>query len=294
MPTSSWKRSVPSCVYFRAFRLADFHALMLLRPQRRDPREPSPPTERRRCLPGRSYFRTEAARQFDRTACQTSRQDYCYCYRHHPEGVCEACEGWLHDVANDRKRTRCSTCDQTISDLSGQWQVLARRQASTQINVQVTRPSHINGPYPSGPPADSGTSITSAPASSGGPGRRPRPVFRTRVEAVRGGPEWRCRHESRQLVGARNRKREREPAKGGAFSSKRVGGCRKEEDDAQAQDDAQARGAPAAGTQLGVLCAPTILQHEAKNAPPGASRQTPLTNAYRAPWRLPTLACQPP
>ena len=32
----------------------------------------------------------------------------------------------------------------------------------------------------------------------------------TRVEAVRGGPEWCWRHESRQLVGARSRKVERE------------------------------------------------------------------------------------
>jgi hypothetical protein len=66
-----------------------------------------------------------------------------------------------------------------------------------------------------------------------------------------------------------------------------VGGGRRKE------DDARARGAPAA-TQLGVLFAPTILQHEAKNAPPGASEQAPLTNAYRVPWRLPTLTCQPP
>ena len=83
------------------------------------------------------------------------------------------------------------------------------------------------------------------------------------------------------------KEKERKLTKGGAFSSKRVGGGRRKEDDAQARL-LQLR------SLASYVLLQNILQYEARNALPGASQQAPLTNAYRAPWRPPTLTCQPP
>jgi len=44
-------------------------------------------------------------------------------------------------------KTGNTTSDQAISVFSQQGQVRARRQASTQTTVDVTRPSHIGGPF---------------------------------------------------------------------------------------------------------------------------------------------------
>jgi len=112
---------------------------------------------------------------------------------------------------------------------------------------------------------------------------------RARVAPVRGGPQWFWRHERRQQVGERSRKGEKEgkPAKDGTSNPNRDGGGRRKE------DDARARGGPAAATQPGILSAPTILQRETMEAPPRASQEAPPTDAI-SPWRLPTLTRPPP
>ena len=71
----------------------------------------------------------------------------------------------------------------------------------------------------------------------------------------------------------KEKEKEGEPAKDGASSSKREGGGRRKE------DEARARGGLAAASQPDVLSAPTILQREAKQAPPRASQQATPTDA---------------
>lgn len=113
-----------------------------------------------------------------------------------------------------------------------------------------------------------------APASSDSSGRRSRPVLGIA-----------SRHFEAALSGAgvskgssrreRGTEKEKEPAKDGSSREKREGGGRrKKEDDAQRASG----GAVPAASQPGVVPALTILQRDAKHAPPRPSHQASSTD----------------
>jgi len=157
--------------------------------------------------------------------------------------------------------------------------------ASTNPNHRprlVTRLTHINGPFSSRAPTDSGTSITPgpapslAPASPGGSGSRPWPVlglalgqFEAALSSAgvtKGG--------NRQEHAAEKEKEEKEPAKDGASSSKRECGGRR-----------TTHGREAGLLQLRSLASYLLLQSSSargqaglKQALPRASQQAPPTD----------------
>ena len=224
---TSFRSHVSSCLY-RTSCHANFYAL-IGRPQgreicptrqRSDPKKSSSlqgrcssVQEGRLQKEGLRYsFRGETSRRFDRTAWQTSREEGCGRCCSRPKGIRS---DWLHDdPTKDRKRVRRSTCRQAISALSEQGQVRrAGRQASTQTTVHVTGSGRIDGAFIFESPHSRLCHLHHARTRTFPCAREFRRSWKTvaarawtRVEAVRGRPEWRWRHKRQPQTRARSRK----------------------------------------------------------------------------------------